>query len=269
MNHVDFTRDLVATLTLNQVAEKLAAVNRLWHQRHQWSPPTAAVPRVALTPGYPVGLRLLPPQQVPQRHLSTREGRVALLHAVAHIEFNAIHLALDAIYRFPDMPPQFYGDWFDVAADEARHFALLQTRLQALDSAYGALPAHNGLWDAAEKTAHDVLVRMALVPRVLEARGLDVTPGMIARLQQVGDLDTVAILHTILREEVRHVAIGSHWFAFCCEQRQLDPRATFRQLLREYRMAVRPPLNTVARLQSGFSADELADLLADGQSLRG
>jgi uncharacterized ferritin-like protein (DUF455 family) len=148
-----------------------------------------------------------------------------------------------------------------VAQDEARHFLMLSQRLAQLGAAYGDLPAHNGLWEAAEKTAGDPLLRMALVPRVLEARGLDVTPGMIARLTEVRDGDTVAILHVILDEEVRHVAIGTRWFEYLCAQRGLDPRPTFARLLAEHRVRVAPPLNRAARVQAGFGEAEMDALL--------
>jgi uncharacterized ferritin-like protein (DUF455 family) len=183
------------------------------------------------------------------------------VHAVAHIEFNAINLAWDAVYRFRGMPREFYSDWVSVAADEARHFALLQTRLGELGHAYGDFDAHNGLWDMAMRTADACLVRMALVPRVLEARGLDVTPGMIARLREVGDARTVSILEVILQEEVAHVAAGSRWFAWCCAQEGVDPAVTFQSLVRErVRGGLKGPFNDVARQAAGFSAEELAQL---------
>ncbi|MDT8439076.1 MAG: ferritin-like domain-containing protein [Wenzhouxiangellaceae bacterium] len=204
---------------------------------------------------------LVRPHALPRRGLGTCEGRVALLHAVAHIEFNAINLALDAALRFADLPLDYYRDWLSVAFDEARHFRLLSDRLAELGCAYGDLPAHNGLWDMAEKTAHDVLVRMALVPRVLEARGLDVTPGMIERLAAAGDEASVACLEVILAEEVRHVAIGSRWFGWLCAQRGLEPDATFERLLDEhFHGGLRGPFNLQARRQAGFSERELAGL---------
>ncbi|MBY6205803.1 ferritin-like domain-containing protein [Halomonas denitrificans] len=206
---------------------------------------------------------LVQPSKLARRGLGSVEGRVALVHAVAHIEFNAINLALDAALRFTGMPDAFYRDWLSVAWDEARHFRMLEDRLQALGATYGDLPAHNGLWDMAEKTAHDVLVRMALVPRVLEARGLDVTPGMIDRLRAVEDSATVACLETILDEEVRHVAVGSRWFRFCCEGRGVEPEPTFRRLLKDYfGGALRGPFNHPARREAGFSAPELEALEA-------
>ena len=203
------------------------------------------------------------PRDVANRGLGTQEGRAAFVHAIAHIEFNAINLAWDAVYRFRDMPTEFYADWVGVAADEARHFAMLRERLQQLGHDYGDFDAHNGLWEMAEKTAHSCRERMALVPRVLEARGLDVTPGMIARLRGVGDHATVAILEVILREEVAHVAAGSRWFRWCCERDGVDPDAEFVRLIGLHaRGAVRGPFNLDARHAAGFSATELDSLTA-------
>jgi uncharacterized ferritin-like protein (DUF455 family) len=212
-------------------------------------------------PGRPQKPALVSPRELVNRKLTTPEGLAALVHAVAHIEFNAINLALDAVYRFRGLPAEYYGDWLQVAQEEASHFELLRERLGSLGYAYGDFPAHNGLWEMAEDTAHDHLVRMALVPRVLEARGLDVTPAMLDRLTAVGDEATVAILRIILREEVGHVAIGSRWFQYACAQRGLEPEPTFRQLLSQYmRGKLRGPFNVDARLAAGFSADELRAL---------
>lgn len=210
-----------------------------------------------LEPGRPSRPLLVAPAQVPRRRLNSELGRAALVHAVAHIEFNAINLALDALWRFRGLPASYYSDWLNVAVDEARHFGWLNVRLHELGFSYGDFPAHNGLWEMACKTAHDPLVRMALVPRVLEARGLDVTPGMIRRLQAAGDLETVAILENILAEEEGHVTIGSHWFTYLCAQRGLDAEAQFIQLLDHYRLNISGPLNEPARLRSGFSQPEL------------
>lgn len=213
------------------------------------------------SPGRPARPVLVEPSAVARRRLGSREGQVALIHAIAHIEFNAINLALDAAYRFRGLPPAYYEDWLSVAADEARHFRLLQERLAAHGAAYGDLPAHNGLWEMAEATADSCLVRMALVPRVLEARGLDVTPGMIARLQEVGDAATADVLGLILREEVRHVEIGTRWFRFCCAQEDLEPVPTFLGLLEtRYKGQVRGPFNIEARLLAGFTEEELTAL---------
>ncbi len=212
-------------------------------------------------PGRPLRPRLVMPRDVPQRGLGTEEGRAALVHAVAHIEFNAINLAWDAVYRFRGMPDDYYRDWASVAHDESRHFTMLSARLAQLGRAYGDFEAHNGLWEMALKTAHSCLARMALVPRVLEARGLDVTPGMIARLRSVGDDITADILEIILREEVPHVAAGTRWFRWCCEREGRDPDATFAGLLREYvPTGLRGPFNLDARRAAGFGEAELAGL---------
>ncbi|MGH8539565.1 MAG: ferritin-like domain-containing protein [Stenotrophobium sp.] len=210
-----------------------------------------------LIPGRPERPLLIHPSEVPKRGLGSPAGRAALIHAVAHIEFNAINLALDACWRFRGMPADYYRDWLSVAQDEARHFLMLRARLAELGYAYGDFSAHNGLWEAAEKTRHDVLVRMALVPRVLEARGLDVTPGMIDRLQALGDTATMRILSVILQEEVRHVAIGTRWFRHLCAERGLDSTQTFTRLLEQYNMRIRLPLNRVARAAAGFDEREL------------
>ena len=223
----------------------------------------AAQPDPIRGPGRPENPRLVHPRDVASRGLGAPEGRVAFVHAIAHIEFNAINLAWDAVYRFRGMPREFYADWVGVANDEARHFAMLRDRLRALGHNYGDFDAHNGLWEMAEKTAHSCRERMALVPRVLEARGLDVTPGMIARLRDVGDEVTAAILEVILREEVAHVAAGSRWFRWCCERDGIEPEAEFARLLAKHvRGAVRGPFNLDARSAAGFSAAELAAMRA-------
>lgn len=246
------------------VEAKLNAVRQLytdWQQgllsRQVECGPVQPVP----VPGRPEKPELVNPKQVKQRKLTSPVGRMALLHAVAHIEFNAINLALDAAYRFREMPDEYYRDWLKVAAEEAYHFGLMRDRMAQLDGAYGDLPAHNGLWEQACKTDHDVLVRMALVPRVLEARGLDVTPPMIEKLRQVGDEETIAVLEIILRDEIGHVQIGSYWYRYCCELRGLEPEAHFRTLLREVMKApLRGPFYEKGRLLAGFSAEELEQL---------
>ena len=221
----------------------------------------AAPPDPIRMPGRPPRPKLVPARQLPQRGLGGEEGRAAFIHAIAHIEFNAIDLAWDAVYRFRGMPEAYYADWISIAADEARHFVMLRERLQQLGRDYGDFEAHNGLWEMAARTAHDGMVRMALVPRVLEARGLDVTPGMIVKLRALGDDETARILDIILREEVAHVAAGSHWFRWHCAQRGLDPDTTFNALLAEYAHgSLRGPFNGEARLAAGFSAAELRHL---------
>jgi len=212
-------------------------------------------------PGRPSKPELVSPRRLPRRGLGSTQGRAALIHAVAHIEFNAVNLAWDAVYRFRGMPPEYYGDWVGVAADEARHYRLLAARLADLGHSYGDFPAHDGLWEMAVKTSGSCLERMALVPRVLEARGLDVTPGMIERLRAVRDVDSVAILELILREEVAHVAAGSRWFAWCCEHAGLEQETTFESLvMRHARGAIRNPLNADARRAAGFTDADLARL---------
>ncbi len=208
-------------------------------------------------PGRPAQPRLVDPRETPKRSLGSPEGRAVMLHAFAHIEFNAINLALDAAYRFRDMPEDFVGDWLQVAHEEARHFRLIRDYLRELGYDYGSWPAHNGLWEMVCKTRHDVLHRMALVPRVMEARGLDVTPGLMQRFEQAGDGRAVEILQVIYDEEIGHVAIGNRWFHFCCRQRELEPGETFQQLIREYFGRLRGPFNRSARLQAGFDEDEL------------
>ncbi len=220
-----------------------------------------AVVEMGSEPGRPAHPTLVHPSRVARRRLGTLTGRIALLHALAHIEFNAINLALDAAARFPGLPEQYYYDWIKVAGEEAYHFSLLCERLAAVDQTYGALSAHDGLWEVAEKTRHDVLARMAVVPRVLEARGLDVTPGLQNRLRAVGDEATVAVLEVIFQDEIRHVAIGNHWFYFLCRTRSLDPRATFLTFCADLGISTpHPPFNMPARKAAGFDADELIAL---------
>jgi uncharacterized ferritin-like protein (DUF455 family) len=216
-------------------------------------------------PSRPERPRLVPPRELAQRGLGSDEGRAALVHAIAHIEFNAINLAWDAVYRFRGKPEAYYRDWASCANDEARHYSMLTARLAELGFAYGEFDAHNGLWEMAEKTAHSDTARMALVPRVLEARGLDVTPGMIRRLTLNGDTRTVDILEVILREEVAHVAAGTRWFHWCCARDGADPESTFTELLDEYmRGSLRGPFNEPARREAGFSDRELAWLSSLG-----
>ncbi|MES0488540.1 MAG: ferritin-like domain-containing protein [Leptospirales bacterium] len=212
-------------------------------------------------PGRPDKPTLVGFGNVPKRGLGTDKGRAALIHAVTHIEFNAINLAWDAVYRFRNLPIQFYSDWVKVADEEASHFRLLRKRLGDMGFDYGDLPAHNGLWEMAKLTAFDPMVRMALVPRVLEARGLDVTPLIIKRLQRVGDEKTVAALEIILHDEVGHVEIGSRWFKHFCKERDLNPEQTFRDLVAEHFVGrLRGPFHYEARQKAGFSAAELKAL---------
>ena len=222
----------------------------------------ASPPEPVVMPGRPERPRLVHPRELSKRGLGSPQGRAAFIHSIAHIELNAIDLAWDAVYRFRGLPAAYYADWVGVAGDEARHFQLLRTRLRDFGHAYGDFDAHNGLWEMAGKTAHDGLARMALVPRVLEARGLDVTPGIIQRLTTVGDERTVAILEVILREEVAHVAAGTRWFHWCCARDGLEPRDTFIALLQRYFSGgLRGPFNHAARREAGFDAQEMDRLL--------
>jgi len=213
-------------------------------------------------PGQPEKPELVPPKQVKKRAMNTSEGRAILIHALAHIEFNAINLALDAIWRFADMPREYYEDWLQVAAEEAYHFSLLNAHLESLGYAYGDFPAHNSLWEMAEKTKDDILARIALVPRTMEARGLDARPALRAKLAQAGDIKAAEILDIILRDEIGHVAIGNRWFNYLCEQRGLQAITTYEQLARDYQAPVlRGPFNIEARRMAGFTEAELALLL--------
>ena len=212
-------------------------------------------------PGRPARPELRSYLDVPKRSPFTVEGLAALLHAITHIEFNAINLALDAVWRFGGMPRGYYLDWLKVAAEEAQHFSLLRAHLQTMGYDYGDFPAHTGLWDMVEKTTDDVLARMALVPRTLEARGLDATPPMQAKLRKVGTphaLRAVDILDIILRDEIGHVAIGNDWFRFLCLQRRLDPITAYANLALQYGAPrVKGPLNLEARRAAGFDEAEL------------
>ncbi|MEO6799720.1 MAG: ferritin-like domain-containing protein [Rhodanobacter sp.] len=231
--------------------------------------PSSPPPEPIGPPGRPAKPRLVDARKLPQRGLGSVEGRVALVHAVAHIEFNANNLAWDAVYRYRGKPDDYYRDWASCAHDEARHFAMLSERLVELGHAYGDFDVHDGLWQMAEKTADHDTARMALVPRVLEARGLDVTPGMIDRLRRLGDERTVAILEVILREEVAHVAAGTRWYHHCCERDGLEPVETFFGLIRDYMgVDLRGPFNRQARVEAGFSELELDMLTSMGDWLR-
>ncbi|BEU97501.1 ferritin-like domain-containing protein [Acidovorax sp. DW039] len=212
-------------------------------------------------PGHPARPSLLRHTEVARRSPATAEGRAILIHAIAHIEFNAINLALDAIWRFAGMPRQYYLDWLLVAAEEATHFTLLRNHLSTQGHDYGDFPAHQGLWTMCEKTQHDIVARMALVPRTMEARGLDATPQIQNKLRQVGTPDALAavdILDIILRDEVGHVAIGNHWYRWLCERDGFNPETHYAQLVRQYEAPrLKPPFNDAARRRAGFTEAEL------------
>jgi uncharacterized ferritin-like protein (DUF455 family) len=225
--------------------------------------PGMQLPEPPGIPGRPERPVLVPHTQLKQRSMHSIAGRAALVHALAHIEFNAIDLALDLVWRFPGMPEVFYRDWLTVAREEALHFELLREHLRTLGYDYGDFPAHNALWEMAHKTREDLLARIALVPRTLEARGLDASPPIRAKLQGVGDDAGAAILDIILRDEIGHVAIGNRWFRHLCDERGLDPLPTYAHLAARYG-APRPrgPFNLEARRAAGFEASELDALVA-------
>ena len=211
-----------------------------------------------IIPGRPLKPELVPPKNVPKRRMDTEEGRAGLLHAIAHIEFNAMNLALDAIWRFPDMPEQYYEDWLKVAKEEAYHFSLLNEYLHELGFSYGDFSAHNSLWEMVERTTDSVTARMALVPRTMEARGLDAVPMIRDRFVQVKDARAVEILDIILADEIGHVRIGNYWFNFLCDKENISPITAYRELARKYRAPVlKPPFNLEARKQAGFTSEEL------------
>ncbi|CAG0992461.1 hypothetical protein MTYP_02357 [Methylophilaceae bacterium] len=213
-------------------------------------------------PGRPDKPALVSPLSVKRRAMNTPEGRAILIHALAHIEFNAINLALDAVWRFAGMPREYYEDWLKVAREEAYHFSLLSGHLQHLGYAYGDFPAHNSLWEMAARTGDDILARIALVPRTMEARGLDATPALRSKLAQAGDAKAAGILDIILRDEIGHVAIGNRWFNYLCELRGLNPVQAYERLAKEYRAPVlRGPFNVEARRAAGFTESELALLV--------
>ena len=241
--------------------QETQALNQRWYA-NELDTETHVHPVRIPSPGRPPRPRLVNPRNVPKRGFKSRQGLVKLAHAIAHIEFNAINLALDAVYRFRDMPRDYYTDWLQIAAEESRHFLLLQQYLQDNDASYGDYDAHNGLWEMALKTDHDVMVRMALVPRVLEARGLDVTPGMILRLEEVGEQSLVDILQVIHKEEIGHVRVGTRWFNYICQQRGLSPRSVFIELLREYMSGgIQGPFDEVSRMEAGFTDEEMQHLI--------
>jgi uncharacterized ferritin-like protein (DUF455 family) len=268
----DLSSAALVALAECDIETKLAQVQALcvdWGAgRLTLEPGTAPEPIAVPVPGRPERPILVSPFEVERRKVFTPAGRATLVHALTHIEFNAINLALDAVYRFRGLPREFYSDWLKVAHEEAQHFALLRDHLRILGFEYGDFTAHNGLWEMALKTAHDPLVRLALVPRVLEARGLDANPALVNKFKSGGDQRMVEILEIILRDEIGHVAIGNRWYAYLCERRGIDPIATFRTLLQEHAAPrIRPPFHLPARRAAGFSEAELA-LLQDFAGFR-
>jgi len=257
----------VEALGAAEPARKVALAQALHRDAGALALETGRPPAGAPLPGRPQRPVLVHPARVPRRSPARPEGLAALLHAIAHIEFNAINLALDAAWRFDGMPREFHLDWLRVAAEEAFHFTLLADHLATLGHAYGDFSAHDNLWQMCEKTCGDVVARMALVPRTLEARGLDATPQIQSKLRQVGTpaaTRAVEILDVILRDEVGHVAIGNHWYRWLCAREGLDPVAHYGVLAGRYAAPrLQPPFNEAARRRAGFSEDELAWLNAE------
>lgn len=220
-------------------------------------------------PGRPAKPELVPPTQVTRRSLHSRRGRIALLHAIAHIELNAIDLALDIVARFAaaQMPQSFFDGWMRVAAEEAKHFNMVRSRLRALDADYGDMPAHDGLWQAAHDTRNDLTARLAVVPLILEARGLDVTPSLRAKMREAGDEESAAVLDVIYEDEKTHVAVGAKWFRFLCARQGKDPAETFRKLVRaNFRGGLKPPFNDLARAAAGLTPTFYRSLSSQNRS---
>ncbi|CDZ27476.1 ferritin-like domain-containing protein [Neorhizobium galegae] len=207
-------------------------------------------------PGRPAKPELVPPKAVGKRSLHTVNGRIATLHAIAHIELNAVDLALDIVARFATepVPNSFFDGWMQVAFEEAKHFRMVRARLNDMGADYGDMPAHDGLWQAAHSTRNDLTARLAVVPLILEARGLDVTPSLQAKMRETGDLESAAVLDVIYNDEKGHVAIGAKWFRFLCARERKDPAATFQQLVRaNFRGSLKAPFNDIARAEAGLT----------------
>ncbi len=253
--------DCVMTEDAHDKVRKTHLTVTAWEQGKLMPSETSSAPVPIPQPGRPSHPELVAPGRVPKRGVNSPQQRAALVHALAHIEFNAINLAWDVVYRFRGLPRAFYDDWITVAADEARHFTMLRGRLRELDHDYGDFAAHNGLWQAAVHTSHDLLARMALVPRVLEARGLDVTGEICLRLRRAGDSVTADMVATIEQEEVAHVRAGTRWFRHGCAQAGLEPHATFFNLIDRFAQGrIKGPFNREARLRAGFTLQELEEL---------
>lgn len=272
MDLTELRQSALCRLAEREPAAKAAGVREL---AAQWASGAVELDCAAILepvlpiPGIPERPLLVAPREVRQRSMASAEGRAALIHALVHIEFNAINLALDAIWRFSGMPREYYADWLRVADEEALHFTLLGEHLQRMGYAYGDFPAHASLWEMADKTRCDVLARMALVPRTMEARGLDAVPAIRARLLQVRDVQAAEILDIILKDEIGHVGIGNRWYAQLCAERGLDPLATYASLADQYKAPVlRGPFNLAARREAGFNDGELAALQASRQGMR-
>ncbi|MGV8936825.1 MAG: ferritin-like domain-containing protein [Allorhizobium sp.] len=228
---------------------------RRWHAR-RLSLRSPLDPPLADRPGRPEKPQLVPPKNTGKRSVHTLAGRIALLHAIAHIELNAVDLALDIVARFADqpVPHSFFDGWMQVAFEEAKHFGMVRDRLKTLGADYGDMPAHDGLWQAAHSTRHDLTARLAVVPLILEARGLDVTPSLQQKMRESGDIDSADVLQVIYEDEKGHVAIGAKWFRFLCAREKRDPARAFQDLVRaNFRGALKAPFNDIARAEAGLT----------------
>jgi uncharacterized ferritin-like protein (DUF455 family) len=245
----------ILSADLDEKTELAQETARRWHAR-RLSLRSPLDPQLPERPGRPEKPLLVPPKATEKRSLHTLPGRIAMLHALAHIELNAVDLALDIVARFASepVPHSFFDGWMRVAFEEAKHFRLVRERMQALGADYGDMPAHDGLWQAAHSTRNDLTARLAVVPLILEARGLDVTPSLQEKMRETGDIDSADVLKVIYEDEKGHVAVGAKWFRFLCAREKKDPAATFKQLVRaNFRGALKAPFNDVARAEAGLT----------------
>lgn len=248
-----------AIVSASDTSEKVRlayAVSKSWYQRDMALGTPSRDGHMPERPGRPVKPQLLAPRDMPKRSLTGKSGRLALLHSLAHIELNAVDLTWDLIGRFAHvrLPRSYYDDWVRVGLEEAKHFSLLEDRLAKLDARYGDMPAHDGLWQAAQDTGHDLAARLAIIPLVLEARGLDITPPMIQKAREIGDEDTARCLDVIYRDEKNHVAFGAKWFRFLCDRQGIRPESAFHEYVRRhFRGSLKPPFNDRARSEAGLT----------------
>lgn len=245
----------ILSADLDEKTELAQATARRWHER-RLSLRSPLDPDLPERPGRPARPVLVPPKATGKRSLHTLAGRIAMLHALAHIELNAVDLALDIVARFASepVPHSFFDGWMRVAYEEAKHFRMVRDRLRALGADYGDMPAHDGLWQAAHSTRNDLTARLAVVPLILEARGLDVTPSLQDKMRETGDIESADVLKVIYEDEKGHVAVGAKWFRFLCARERKDPAATFKALVRaNFRGALKAPFNDVARAEAGLT----------------
>ncbi|THV25029.1 ferritin-like domain-containing protein [Peteryoungia ipomoeae] len=258
----------IASADLDRKTRLAQETARRWHDR-RLSLRSPLDPPLPDRPGRPAKPDLVPPKAVEKRSLHTLPGRIALLHALAHIELNAVDLALDIVARFATepVPQSFFDGWMKVAFEEAKHFLLVRDRLRALGADYGDLPAHDGLWQAAHSTRNDLTARLAVVPLILEARGLDVTPALQEKMRETGDLESADVLKVIYEDEKGHVAVGAKWFRFLCAREKRDPAKAFQDLVRaNFRGQLKAPFNDIARAEAGLTPSFYRTLSAKNYS---